>query len=95
MRWALLLLLSGCVASTPEKPTEYANEPAYAYYVGDSNCAGEHWDWSMAWEIVGIEGDCVSGRMMMDINRLPDADIVFLQLGTNDAKNGITPHARG
>lgn len=86
----LILLLSGCVDTLAPIDKSYVFENNQIMYIGDSNCAAENWEFEMAWHIAGIDNDCIPGRRLMEIDTLPDSSIVFLALGTNDAKHTNT-----
>jgi len=93
----IFLFLYGCVPAEIPEPEVYtfANYPII--YIGDSNCDDSlHWvTWSMAWELAGIEADCVGGRQLMQITILPDSEIIFLALGTNDGLSGVSASTYG
>ena len=90
----LVLFLCGCAPDVPityNDPIDYEYDPTYedVVYVGDSNCSTRIVDseTDLSWYMAGIDSDCLAGRELMDITSLPEARIVFLALGTNDAWN--------
>ena len=72
--------------SSPEK----MDTPKTVIYVGDSMAAYRHEKSGPAfWESLDIDCDCKNGRSLWDYGDLPDYDIIFLGLATNDFLSNI------
>lgn len=73
----IVVLLSACV---PEYEATINN----VVYVGDSNCELFDGLQSSAAMYASVIEDCKIGRTIMEVESLPDVDLVFLALGAND-----------
>jgi hypothetical protein len=79
----LIILSSACSKYNNSEITFH--EPLTAIYIGDSLCAEPFLGFDNAATLAGIDSDCKFGRISIEYSDLPDYDIIFYALGTNDA----------